>query len=87
MLDVGRVGLYEFCEIMRGDFPDCSEDENLAIAKAAYHRILEEGRWTLIWIIWPATRVPGAATAGDRPEHWETPTEAPYPALAPLDYP
>lgn len=85
MLDAGRVGVYELCEVMRGDLP---ETENLAVAKAAYARLLDEKKWQLIWLVWPSFEpVPGPAVAGDRPEHWETPTEAPYPALAPLDYP
>ena len=85
MLDAGQVGLYEFLEVLRGDFPELSEQDCLAIAKAAWARI--EGRDRLVWLVWPSfDPVPGPATAGEQREHWETPRGGvPYPAIERID--
>jgi hypothetical protein len=86
MLDAGRVGLYEFCEVLRSDIPGPTEDEYVEIARYVYAQMLARGGIRLVWYVWPLDLVPGPATAGEDRAHWETPRGGvPYPAIERVD--
>jgi hypothetical protein len=82
LLDVGRVGLYEFIEILRGEAPELSTDQLEAYATAVLNQLLADGDVRLVWEVW-AKDVPQEDATGTTPTRrdWAGPPEERYLAI------
>jgi len=63
LLETSSVGLYEFIWILRGKYPDVSEQELRSWAANALWRLLEDHRGRLVQLQWPSEDVVGPGSA------------------------
>lgn len=76
LLDAASVGLYEFIWLLRGAYPDASNEELRAWAAEALHMLTQDQQGGLVLLEWPAedsvgTKLVRDVTAAD----WENPVE------------
>lgn len=82
LLESSTVGLYEFVGIVRGAFPDMSDDEARRWSADAVKQLLEQGRGRLVLLRWPSDDIVGTIARFDE-SAWEEPTATqPYAAIA-----
>jgi hypothetical protein len=82
LLDVGRVGLYEFVDVLRSPGIDLDEVERVRIAEAALAELRAEQRVRLVWQNWADLDFSEDASAVvPTPEAWLPPEQDPFLAV------
>jgi hypothetical protein len=83
LLETSSVGLYEFIWILRGKYPDVSEEELRSWAADALRGLLAEHRGRLVLLQWPSEDVVGSGSAqGLSNADWNDPVKGkPYVAI------
>jgi hypothetical protein len=76
LLDVSRVGVYEFMDWLDEPDPDSAADTREAVARAALQRLLDEGGVEMHWTRWPGLDDLGAVSIADLPANpWRGPDD------------